>query len=62
MSFNVLAIDQGTSSTKALVVSESGDVLSEAEVPVHPTPVGNGGVQQDPEELLSSIVNAGRAA
>jgi glycerol kinase len=62
VSFNVLAIDQGTSSTKALVVSENGDVLSEAEVAVRPTPVGNGGVEQDPDELLSSIIEAGRAA
>ena len=61
MSFNVLAIDQGTSSTKALVVSENGDVLSEAEVAVCPTSVGNGGVEQDPDELLSSIIErAGR--
>ena len=31
---NVLAIDQGTSSTKALVVSSAGEVLGAAEVPV----------------------------
>ncbi len=62
MSFNVLAIDQGTSSTKALVVSETGDILSQAEIAVHPTSVSDGGVEQDPEELLSSIIDAGRAA
>jgi glycerol kinase len=62
MSVNVLAIDQGTSSTKALVVSGDGEVLAEAEVAVHPTPVGDGGVEQDPTELLRSIIEAGRMA
>ena len=32
----VLAIDQGTSSTKAVVVSDGGDVLGIAEEPVRP--------------------------
>ena len=59
---NVLAIDQGTSSTKALVVSAAGDVLGAAEVPVHPQASHDGGVEQDPEELWTSIVEAGRAA
>ncbi|MHB8379406.1 MAG: FGGY family carbohydrate kinase [Acidimicrobiales bacterium] len=58
----MLAIDQGTSSTKALVVSEDGEVLGEAQVGVHPKPVGDGGVEQDPRELLHSIVDAGREA
>ena len=56
-----MAIDQGTSSTKAVIVNESGDVLSESEVAVHPIAV-NGSVEQDPEELFASIVEAGRAA
>jgi glycerol kinase len=58
----VLAIDQGTSSTKALVVSAAGEVLAEAEAPVHPKPVGQGGVEQDPAELWASVLSAGRAA
>lgn len=62
MSHNVLAIDQGTSSTKALVVDEAGDVLAQAEVAVHPTALGNAGVEQDPNELLASIIEAGRGA
>ena len=33
---HVLAIDQGTSGTKAIVVDEAGAVLSLAEVPLHP--------------------------
>lgn len=59
---NILAIDQGTSSTKALVVGAEGAVLSEVEVAVHPRAGGDGGVEQDPEELWRSIVDAGRAA
>jgi len=59
---NVLAIDQGTSATKALVVAPDGRVLGAAEVAVHPRPVGIGGVEQDPEELWTSVVEAGREA
>jgi glycerol kinase len=59
---NVLAIDQGTSSTKALVVSEAGEVLGESSAPVHPRAGEQGAVEQDPEELLQSIVAAGKGA
>jgi glycerol kinase len=59
---NVLAIDQGTSSTKALVVAEGGEVLGEGNAPVHPQARADGSVEQDPQELLDSIVDAGRAA
>jgi glycerol kinase len=59
---NVLAIDQGTSSTKALVVSGDGEVLGESSAPVNPRVGAQGAVEQDPEELLQSIVEAGRAA
>ncbi|HEX7492207.1 MAG TPA: FGGY family carbohydrate kinase [Candidatus Limnocylindrales bacterium] len=59
---SILAIDQGTSSTKALVVGEDGLVLATAEVPVHPVALADGGVEQDPEELWRSVVEAGRQA
>lgn len=59
---NVLAIDQGTSSTKALVAGENGEVLAESSAAVHPQAGSRGAVEQDPEELLQSIVEAGRAA
>ena len=59
---NVLAIDQGTSSTKALVVADGGEVLGEGSAPVHPQPGPHGAVEQDPQELLQSIVDAGRSA
>jgi len=59
---NVLAIDQGTSSTKALVVAEGGEVLGESSAAVNPRPGPGGAVEQDPQELLESIVAAGRGA
>ena len=59
---NVLAIDQGTSSTKALVVADGGTVLGESSAPVTPRSAAGGAVEQDPEELFQSIVTAGRAA
>jgi glycerol kinase len=59
---NILAIDQGTSATKALVIGPGGDVLGSGEVPVHPRTVPGGGVEQDPQELYASVLGAGSAA
>jgi glycerol kinase len=50
----VLAIDQGTSATNALVAAEGENVLGESSVPVHPRPAGGGAVEHDPEELLQT--------
>jgi glycerol kinase len=58
----VLAVDQGTSATKALVVGPHGEVLGEAEEAVHPVALDGGGVEQDPEELWRSVVDAGATA
>ena len=57
-----LAIDQGTSGTKAIVVDEAGRVVSIAEVAVRPEYLAGGGVEQDPEALFDSVVGAGRKA
>ena len=59
---NILAIDQGTSATKALVVSSGGEILGEGTAPVDPRASAGGAVEQDPQELLDSIVTAGREA
>ena len=59
---NILAIDQGTSATKALLVGPGNEVLGRAEVPVATTAVGADGVEADPEELWSSVVSAGAQA
>ena len=59
---NILAIDQGTSATKALVVGDDGVVLSLAECPVRTVAGGGGAVEQDPAQLLASVLAAGQAA
>jgi glycerol kinase len=59
---NILAIDQGTSSTKALVFGPERDVLGEAEVAVVARTTAQGVVEHDPESLWRSVVDAARAA
>lgn len=59
---NILAIDQGTSGTKALVVGPDGDVLGESTVAVAPVARAGGAVEQDPQQLLDSVITAGRGA
>ena len=59
---HVLAIDQGTSGTKAIVVDATGRVVSIAEVPLRPEYLPGGGVEQDPEALWTSVIEAGRRA
>jgi glycerol kinase len=58
----VLAIDQGTSGTKAIVVDPVDGIVGVSEMPVHPRYLDGGGVEQDPGELLESVLGAGRAA
>ncbi len=58
----VLAIDQGTSATKALVVDERGVVIGAAERDVAVDARSDGAVETDPEGLWRSVVDAGRAA
>ena len=51
----ILAIDQGTSSTKAMLVNAGGSVLHQSVVPLsqsHPQP---GWVEQDADEIWSSV-------
>lgn len=59
---NVLAIDQGTSGTKALVVGPDGAVLATAERSLRPWYGPDGAVEQDPLALLDSVLDAGREA
>ena len=58
---NILAIDQGTSATKAVLLGPGQDVLGSAEVPVAVRAAGDA-VEADPEELYQSVLVAGRAA
>ncbi len=62
MTRSVLAVDQGTSGTKALVVCPDRGVLASATVELHPRYGSDGSVEIDPELLLASVVEAGRTA
>jgi glycerol kinase len=59
---NILAIDQGTSATKALLVGPGDEILGRGEVPVTVRSTGDGGAETDPEELLASVLAAGSKA
>lgn len=59
---HILAVDQGTSGTKAVVVDATGRVVATAEVPLRPEYLAGGGVEQDPEAMFESVVTAGRRA
>jgi glycerol kinase len=58
----ILAIDQGTSGTKAVVTGDDGQVLATAEEQVRPDYLPGDGVEIDPEALWESVVTAGRRA
>ena len=62
MSTAVLALDQGTSATKALVVMEDGSIAAQVEVPVALRAVGTGGVETEAEDLWTSVLSAGSDA
>lgn len=56
----VLAIDQGSGSTKALAIDIKGYVLAQAEVKIATTFPQSGWVEQDPEEIWQSVVTASK--
>ncbi|MDT9691325.1 FGGY family carbohydrate kinase [Streptomyces sp. P9(2023)] len=58
----VLAVDQGTSGTKALVVCPERGVIGAGSSPVRPRYLPGGLVEVDPAQLYDSVVTAGRAA
>ncbi|MEU3619492.1 FGGY family carbohydrate kinase [Streptomyces sp. NPDC006872] len=54
----VLAVDQGTSSTKSLLLDASGEVVARASVPLSQTYPGPGLVEQDALAILASVREA----
>ncbi|MEU0132909.1 FGGY family carbohydrate kinase [Streptomyces sp. NPDC006296] len=58
----VLAIDQGTSGTKARVVCPERGVIGSGFAPVRPRYGPGGLVEADPAELIGSVLDAGRQA
>ena len=62
MTSAVLAVDQGTSGTKALVVCPERGVLGTGFAAVRPRHLPGGRVEADPAELYDSVLDAGRRA
>ncbi|MEU8675273.1 FGGY family carbohydrate kinase [Streptomyces sp. NPDC048560] len=58
----VLAVDQGTSGTKALVICPERGVIGSGSAPVRPRYGAGGMVEVDPAQLLGSVLDAGRQA
>lgn len=58
----VLAIDQGTSATKAVVVADDGAVLALAEVSISVDATSEGAVELEPDELWASVLAAAAQA
>ncbi|MBV7694469.1 FGGY family carbohydrate kinase [Streptomyces sp. TRM70350] len=58
----VLAVDQGTSGTKALVICPERGVIGTGFAAVRPRPLPGGLAEADPAELYDSVVEAGHQA
>ncbi|WP_104131889.1 FGGY family carbohydrate kinase [Cryobacterium sp. M91] len=58
----IVAVDQGTSSTKTIVVDGEGRILSRASVKVSRVDARPGWVEQDAEEIRSSVISSITAA
>ncbi|SIQ62628.1 glycerol kinase [Rhizobium sp. RU20A] len=54
----ILAIDQGTTNSKAILVSEGGEVLSRGASPVGISYPQSGWVEQDPNRIWASVCEA----
>ncbi|HTJ72675.1 MAG TPA: FGGY family carbohydrate kinase [Actinospica sp.] len=58
----VLAIDAGTTATKAVVIGGSGKVLATESVRIKTRALPGGGMEQDPDEIWRSILTAAAPA
>lgn len=52
----ILAIDQGTSSTKTLLFDEKGEAVAKGSEPLHTAYLAEGWVEQDPEVIWSNVL------
>jgi len=62
MAENILAIDQGTTGTTAMVIRADGEVLGRAYRAIAQRYPHPGWVEQDPEEIYRSALEAGKSA
>ena len=58
----ILCIDQGTSGTKAVVVDGEDRILAITEIAIRPVYRAGGIVEQDPRELMASVMDAASRA
>jgi len=56
----ILAIDQGTSSTKSLIFDDAGIVIAKGSEPLHTSYLGNGFVEQDAEEIYQNVLTSAK--
>ncbi|QJD97919.1 glycerol kinase GlpK [Mucilaginibacter robiniae] len=56
----ILAIDQGTSSTKTIVFDQQGQVLAKATVPLKTHYLDGGFVEQQPEDIYQNVLDSVR--
>ena len=56
----ILAIDQGSGSTKALAINLRGQIIDQSEVKISTSFPKAGWVEQDPEEIWSAVVASAR--
>lgn len=57
----ILAVDQGTGSTRSVLLDGAGSVRQAAQVPISLDSPAPGWVQQTPQEILDSVITALRA-
>ncbi|GGY57089.1 glycerol kinase GlpK [Parvularcula lutaonensis] len=58
----ILAIDQGTTSSRAIIFSPKGDILATAQEEFEQLYPGEGMVEHDPEAIWSSVLRTAQAA
>ena len=56
----ILAIDQGTSSSKSLIFDEVGQAIAKGSEPLQTNYFGDGFVEQDPEEIYQNVLTSAR--
>jgi glycerol kinase len=54
----ILAIDQGTSSTKTIVFDEQGNAIAKGHADLHTNYFDNGFVEQDPEAIYQNVLDS----
>jgi len=62
MSQNILSIDQGTTSTRAIIVNSEGKILSKASKNLKQIYPRSGWVEQDPIEIINSVISLSKEA